>query len=553
MVTQPATFEVTITSVDAVTAGETVTVAYEVTNTGDQQDTQEIEFSVDGTTEGTEAGVTLNGGETFRGQFSYDTVAGDAPGVEVSVASADGTATEAVTVEPPRTTAPWPMFQGGPARTGHHPRVTGPSKPVTTQWTLDTGDQVRSSPAVANGTVYVGSDDNSVYAIDASDGTTQWTVDTGDWVRSSPAVANGTVYVGSDDNSVYAIDASDGTTQWTLDTGGSVRSSPAVGNATAYVRSSDTTVHAIDAGDGSLVSASQDLAENPRNQGANVDLGAYELGPVSASASSVTVSSATATADGSDASTLTIELRDAQNNPISGLSDGDFTLSGLGDASVTTISEPSTGTYKADLTNTTAETVTVTVEVDGTTLNDTPTVDFVPGSPAAVSIGTISSPQTAGQQFDVPLTVEDANGNEVSSFSGDLNLTLAKGTSITPSTVTLESSSRSVSVTLTDAVSSEQITAEAVSDNSINGTSNTFDVEAGPAASGTVAPQPGDAAAGPGGGGGGEERMAGRRAGRRVREPAAVVGLDGARCLGLRDPTLRGRFRPRGVGGGHQC
>jgi outer membrane protein assembly factor BamB len=277
-VAEPADFEVLITSVDAVTEGETTTVAYEVTNTGDQQDTQEIEFSVNGMTAGTEAGVTLNGSETLSGQFTYDTVRGDKPGLKVSVASSDGTATETVTVEPLRITAPWPMFQGDPARTGYHPRVTGPSQTVNTQWTVDTGGSVRSSPAVANGIVYIGSRDNSVYALDATDGTTQWTVDTGGSVWSSPAVANGTVYVGSDDHSVYALDATDGTTQWTADTGASVYSSPAVANGTAYVGSYDHSVYALDANDGiiqwtadtdSIVESSPVVAEGTVYVGSN--------------------------------------------------------------------------------------------------------------------------------------------------------------------------------------------------------------------------------------------------------------------------------------------
>jgi hypothetical protein len=122
------------------------------------------------------------------------------------------------------------------------------------------------------------------------------------------------------------------------------------------------------------------------------------------------------TADGSDASTLTIELRDAESNPVSGLSDGDFTLSGLGDASVTTISEPSSGTYEADLTNTTAEDVTVTVEASGTTLSDTPTVTFEAGAATTVAVATEPSLTTAGQPIAGPptATVTDAEGNPVS-------------------------------------------------------------------------------------------------------------------------------------------
>jgi outer membrane protein assembly factor BamB len=71
-----------------------------------------------------------------------------------------------------------------------------------------TGGAVRSSPAVESGVVYVGSDDHKLYAFDA-DGSTAcsgsptvscaplWTATTSNTVRSSPAVANGVVFVGT--------------------------------------------------------------------------------------------------------------------------------------------------------------------------------------------------------------------------------------------------------------------------------------------------------------------------------------------------------------------
>jgi len=101
-VDEPPFFAVTVTGVDTpVTEGETTTVDYEVTNVGDVTGTQDIVFEVNGTTETTETDLTLAGNETFTGSFSYETVDGDAPGVEVAVASADDTATETVGVEEP--------------------------------------------------------------------------------------------------------------------------------------------------------------------------------------------------------------------------------------------------------------------------------------------------------------------------------------------------------------------------------------------------------------------------------------------------------------------
>ena len=60
---------------------------------------------------------------------------------------------------------------------------------------------------MAGGTVYVGSWDRKVYALDAATGRPGWAYATGSFVISGPAVAGGTVYVGSYDHKVYALDA----------------------------------------------------------------------------------------------------------------------------------------------------------------------------------------------------------------------------------------------------------------------------------------------------------------------------------------------------------
>jgi serine/threonine-protein kinase len=59
---------------------------------------------------------------------------------------------------------------------------------------------------VAGGTVYVGSDDDKVYALDAATGHLRWAYATGNYAIGS-AVAGGTVYVVSFDHKVYALAA----------------------------------------------------------------------------------------------------------------------------------------------------------------------------------------------------------------------------------------------------------------------------------------------------------------------------------------------------------
>ena len=113
-------------------------------------------------------------------------------------------------------------------------------------WSYVTGN-VYSSPAVGGGIVYVtgGLALNGVYALDASTGQKLWSLNTGLAVGSSPAVANGVVYVGWA-GKVYALDASTGEKLWFFSSGLSIDSSPAVANGKMYVGSDDERLYAFD-------------------------------------------------------------------------------------------------------------------------------------------------------------------------------------------------------------------------------------------------------------------------------------------------------------------
>lgn len=65
------------------------------------------------------------------------------------------------------------------------------------------------SPAVKEGVVAFGSDDNTVHALDATTGGLIWRYRTGGEIWSSPVVAGGVLYVGSNDGYVYALKASE--------------------------------------------------------------------------------------------------------------------------------------------------------------------------------------------------------------------------------------------------------------------------------------------------------------------------------------------------------
>ncbi len=74
-------------------------------------------------------------------------------------------------------------------------------------WEFKTGGSVFSSPAIGpDVTVYVGSGDDKLYAINGKSGVKLWEFVTGSGVDSSPVIgSDGSVYVGSNDKSLYAI------------------------------------------------------------------------------------------------------------------------------------------------------------------------------------------------------------------------------------------------------------------------------------------------------------------------------------------------------------
>lgn len=92
----------------------------------------------------------------------------------------------------------------------------------TVRWAAEvepTTRGIHGTPAVANGTAYVGAYDGAMYAFDLADGTRQWRRPLGDAIGSSPVYLEGIVYVaveygGPASGSVAAVDAASGRQVW---------------------------------------------------------------------------------------------------------------------------------------------------------------------------------------------------------------------------------------------------------------------------------------------------------------------------------------------------
>ncbi len=123
--------------------------------------------------------------------------------------------------------------------------------PYFSFWTM-------SSPTISGSRLYVGSLDGNAFALDASSGEELWHYQTGaamasfgpcmraeSQVLSSPALSGNTVYLGSADGRLYALDAGSGKETWRYDLGVPITSSPAISGNTVYVASYDGSIYAF--------------------------------------------------------------------------------------------------------------------------------------------------------------------------------------------------------------------------------------------------------------------------------------------------------------------
>src|SRR5262249_53985349 len=123
------------------------------------------------------------------------------------------------------------------------------------QTIADPFDVFLSSPVVAQNTVYFGSGDGNLYAVDAVSGDLRWKVATGDVVHSTPSYEHGLLYYGTWDCAFWPGAAKKGT-EWCRFPGGGTpeinnqacfASWPAVADGVVYTGCRDAQLYALDA------------------------------------------------------------------------------------------------------------------------------------------------------------------------------------------------------------------------------------------------------------------------------------------------------------------
>ena len=97
------------------------------------------------------------------------------------------------------------------------------------QWSVKIGHPVYSAAVAVDGKIVVAANNGHIYAFDPIDGTRRWECDApGYSIESRPWVSGDTVYYGSWDGYVYALDGKTGEVRWKTQGVGSKASLPGV-------------------------------------------------------------------------------------------------------------------------------------------------------------------------------------------------------------------------------------------------------------------------------------------------------------------------------------
>jgi outer membrane protein assembly factor BamB len=130
------------------------------------------------------------------------------------------------------------------------------------RWKFQTGGPIAGAPALAGNTVIVSGRAERVFALDAADGRPRWSFEMQpdlptptewNYFTAPPVVDGKQVLVASGDGRLYSLDIASGTQLWSFGTADSLRAAPLVSGGVVYQPSGDDHVYALSAADGKLL------------------------------------------------------------------------------------------------------------------------------------------------------------------------------------------------------------------------------------------------------------------------------------------------------------
>jgi outer membrane protein assembly factor BamB len=120
----------------------------------------------------------------------------------------------------------WVQFRGDQGK-GATSNTIRP--PLALKWKLQLQKRAEptyafNNPVILEDTIYFGSTDGNIYALDIESGYMRWVYKTNGAINSVPIADAQNVYIGSNDGKVYAVTQEDGQLQWSFQTNSTVQS-----------------------------------------------------------------------------------------------------------------------------------------------------------------------------------------------------------------------------------------------------------------------------------------------------------------------------------------
>lgn len=145
----------------------------------------------------------------------------------------------------------WNTFRGNPQLTGVATANLAP--PLTLLWAYSAQDAIESTAAIHQGTVYVGSLDGQLYALDLHTGALVWQYQADGEIKSSPTIADSTVYFGDEAGTFHAVAIQSGRRRWTFAAAAGIVSTANHAADRLYFGSYDQHLYCLDAAAGTLI------------------------------------------------------------------------------------------------------------------------------------------------------------------------------------------------------------------------------------------------------------------------------------------------------------
>ncbi len=117
-------------------------------------------------------------------------------------------------------------------------------------WTVKTGHSIEAPPLFHGNSVYVGTLEGEIFALEAATGKQRWKYQTDGQISGSPnfvVIGNKTkIIVGSYDFFLYCIDDQTGKPDWKYETNNYINSSPSIKGNLAIFGGCDGNMHVVD-------------------------------------------------------------------------------------------------------------------------------------------------------------------------------------------------------------------------------------------------------------------------------------------------------------------